>query len=103
MTSPQPPFRRVIVIVMDSVGIGELPDASTYGDQGSNTVGNIHQRMPLQIPTLRKLGLDLLVRLDVHDSEETAETAKHAEISLKRNPSAVSTVSAVPSGPSLGA
>ena len=61
MTSPQPPFRRAIVIVMDSVGIGELPDASVYGDQGSNTVGNIHKRVPLKIPTLRKLGLDRLV------------------------------------------
>ncbi len=103
MTSPQPSFRRAIVIVMDSVGIGELPDASVYGDQGSNTVGNIHQRVPLKIPTLRKLGLDRLVRLDARDSEKTAETAKHAEISLTRNPSAVSAVSAVPSGPSLGA
>ncbi len=48
---------------MDSVGIGELPDASAYGDQGSNTVGNIHKRVPLKIPTLRSLGLDRLVRL----------------------------------------
>ena len=39
MTSP--PFRRAIVIVLDSVGIGELPDAATYGDQGSDTLGNI--------------------------------------------------------------
>src|SRR5439155_21161990 len=46
-----------IVIVMDSVGIGELPDASQYGDQGSNTVGNIVRRVPLTIPTLRALGL----------------------------------------------
>ena len=39
-----PPFPRAIVIVMDSVGIGELPDASSYGDQGSNTLGNIARR-----------------------------------------------------------
>jgi phosphopentomutase len=37
----EPRPRRVIVIVMDSVGIGELPDAAAYGDQGSNTLGNI--------------------------------------------------------------
>src|SRR5262245_15981577 len=48
---------------MDSVGIGELPDAAAYGDQGSNTVGNIHKRIPLQVPTLRSLGLDRLVDL----------------------------------------
>jgi phosphopentomutase len=78
VTSPQPPFTRAIVIVMDSVGIGELPDAPVYGDQGSNTVGNIHKRVPLKIPTLRKLGLDRLVQLN---PEKTAESAKNAEIS----------------------
>ena len=51
------PFTRAIVIVLDSVGIGELPDAATYGDGGSNTVGNIALRIPLQLPTLRGLGL----------------------------------------------
>jgi phosphopentomutase len=50
-------FNRVIVIVLDSVGIGEMPDASTYGDQGSNTIGNIAKQVPLAIPTLRSLGL----------------------------------------------
>ena len=51
------PFTRAIVIVLDSVGIGELPDASVYGDQGSDTLGNIARQVPLRIPTLRKLGL----------------------------------------------
>ena len=48
---------RVILIVLDSVGCGELPDARTYGDTGSNTLGNIARRVPLQIPVLRRLGL----------------------------------------------
>jgi phosphopentomutase len=52
---------RAIVIVMDSVGIGELPDANLYGDEGSNTVGNIHKQFPLKVPTLRSLGLAKLV------------------------------------------
>ena len=34
-------FQRAIVIVLDSVGIGELPDAAAYGDAGSDTIGNI--------------------------------------------------------------
>ena len=46
-------FSRVIVIVMDSVGIGELEDAVEYGDEGSNTVGNIARQVPLQLSTLR--------------------------------------------------
>ncbi len=36
-----PPFARVIWIVLDSVGIGEMPDAAEYGDAGSDTLGNI--------------------------------------------------------------
>ncbi len=48
---------------MDSVGIGELPDASVYGDQGSNTVGNIAKQIPLKIPALRSLGFDRLVSI----------------------------------------
>jgi len=58
-----PVFPRVIVIVLDSVGIGELPDASAYGDEGSNTLGNIAARVPLKIPTLRSLGLGELVAI----------------------------------------
>ena len=58
-----PLFTRVFVIVLDSVGIGELPDASAYGDEGSNTLGNIARRVPLALPVLRSLGLDRLVPL----------------------------------------
>jgi phosphopentomutase len=50
-------FDRVVLIVMDSVGAGELPDAATYGDEGSDTLGNIAQAVGLRIPTLRALGL----------------------------------------------
>jgi phosphopentomutase len=56
-------FTRAIVIVLDSVGVGELPDAAAYGDQGSNTLGNIARRIPLRIPTLAALGLSRVVAL----------------------------------------
>jgi len=50
--------RRVIIIVLDSVGIGEMPDAEDYGDLGSHTLGNIARlRGGLQLPFLEKLGL----------------------------------------------
>jgi phosphopentomutase len=49
--------KRVVLIVMDSVGAGELPDAGVYQDTGSDTLGHLHQRFPLRIPTLRSLGL----------------------------------------------
>jgi phosphopentomutase len=54
---------RVIVIVLDSVGIGELPDAALYQDQGSNTLGNIAAQVPLRIPALAGLGLSRLLPL----------------------------------------
>ena len=50
-------FRRVIWIVLDSVGIGEMPDAEAYGDRGSDTLGNIARRRPLHLPNLCRLGL----------------------------------------------
>jgi phosphopentomutase len=56
-------FARAIVIVLDSVGIGELPDAALYEDQGSNTLGNIAANAPLHIPNLSALGLSRLVDL----------------------------------------
>jgi phosphopentomutase len=52
-----------VLIVLDSVGCGELPDASAYGDQGSNTLGNIARQVGLRIPHLRALGLDRVVDL----------------------------------------
>jgi phosphopentomutase len=50
-------FRRVIWIVLDSVGIGALPDAADYGDVGRTTLGHIAESRPLSIPTLVALGL----------------------------------------------
>ncbi|MGA2184631.1 MAG: phosphopentomutase [Bryobacteraceae bacterium] len=51
------PFTRVVWIVLDSVGIGEMPDAADYGDAGSNTLGNIARQRGLNIPNLARLGL----------------------------------------------
>jgi len=42
--------------VLDSVGVGELPDAPAYGDQGSNTIGNIARVVPLKLAAMRSLG-----------------------------------------------
>ena len=50
-------FDRVFWIVLDSVGIGELPDAREYGDVGRNTLGHVAESRPLEIPNLVRLGL----------------------------------------------
>src|SRR6266849_3685389 len=51
------PYDRVFWIVLDSVGIGELPDAADYGDVGRNTLGHIAESRPLRIPNLVQFGL----------------------------------------------
>ena len=51
------PFERVVWIVLDSVGIGAMPDAASYGDVGSDTLGNVAKQHPLLLPTLTRLGL----------------------------------------------
>lgn len=51
-------FKRVFLIVLDSVGIGEAPDAAEFGDVGADTLGHIAEhRNGLQMPTMGKLGL----------------------------------------------
>ncbi len=51
-------INRVVLLVLDSVGIGELPDAHKYNDEGSNTLANIAENLGgLKLPTLERLGL----------------------------------------------
>jgi len=50
-------FQRIVWIVLDSVGIGELPDAAAYGDVGSDTLGNIARARKLNLPNLCRAGL----------------------------------------------
>lgn len=58
-------IKRVFLVVLDSVGVGELPDAEAYGDQGSNTVGNIAKVLGgLKLPTLESAGLGKLTDIN---------------------------------------
>ena len=51
-------FKRIFVVVLDSLGVGEMPDSAQYGDIGVDTLGHISDRMyTLNIPILQKLGL----------------------------------------------
>jgi phosphopentomutase len=67
-------INRVVLIVLDSVGIGELPDAAEYGDRGSNTVGNIVKVCgKLDIPNLSKLGMGKIEGIDYISIPENIE------------------------------
>lgn len=50
-------YKRIFLIVLDSLGIGEAPDAKAYNDLGSNTIGHIAERMNLKIPNLKQFGI----------------------------------------------
>src|SRR5262252_8267161 len=55
--SQEIPFKRVVLIVLDSVGIGEMPDSARYGDAGADTVGHVLGHRHVQIPNLSDIGL----------------------------------------------
>ena len=50
-------FKRVHLVILDSVGIGEAPDAAAFGDEGSNTLGHIADVAGLNLPNMKELGL----------------------------------------------
>jgi phosphopentomutase len=59
------PIYRIICIVLDGVGVGELPDAGLYGDEGSNSLGNTSRLVgALRLPVLGKLGIGHIVDIE---------------------------------------
>ena len=70
-------FKRVFLMVLDSLGVGETSDASNYGDTGANTLGHIKEQCDLFIPNLKKIGfLDTLNMSENNDVEAYYTTAK---------------------------
>lgn len=80
-------FKRVHLIVMDSVGIGEAPDAAKFGDVGSDTLGHIAEEAGLTIPNLEKLGLGTIKPLaGVKDvAEHSGYATKLEEVSVGKD------------------
>ncbi|MCB0225074.1 MAG: phosphopentomutase, partial [Anaerolineae bacterium] len=82
------PVNRFIVIVLDSVGIGELPDAADFGDVGSHTLGNMARVVGgLKVPHLEALGLANIAILEgvVPQVEPIAAYGKLAEVSAGKD------------------
>src|SRR4051812_8360374 len=81
-------FDRIAVIVLDSVGIGELADAPSFGDAGSHTLGHILREVPeLSLPHLRQWGLDRIAPLGswMSSGEPAASYGKMAEVSVGKD------------------
>ena len=62
-------MKRVFLIVLDSVGIGEMPDAAAYGDEGTNTLKAAASSPFFHLPNLARLGLFHLDGVDWHKGE----------------------------------
>ena len=67
-------FKRVFLIVCDSLGAGEAIDASNYGDVGACTLGHINERTDLFVPNLKKLGFLNTVGMSANDETEAYYT-----------------------------
>lgn len=82
------PINRVIVIVLDSVGIGEAPDAEAFGDVGSHTLGNTARAVGgLHLPYLEAMGLANIVMVDgmTPQTNPTAAYGRMTEISAGKD------------------
>ena len=62
-------INRVVIIVLDSFGVGELPDANVYHDEGSNTLRGIYKNTSLNLPNLKKLGLFNIEGIGIDNKE----------------------------------
>jgi phosphopentomutase len=81
-------WSRVFLIVLDSVGIGELPDAAHYGDSGANTLGHIAEHIPgFHLPQLEKMGLGNISTLRGVKviAQPIASWGKMAEVSVGKD------------------
>lgn len=81
-------FKRIGVIVLDSVGIGESPDAERFGDAGSHTLGHIAETIStLSLPNLQRLGLGNIAALRRVEAVESplAYYGKMAEVSVGKD------------------
>ncbi len=81
-------FRRICVIVLDSAGIGELPDAGRFGDNGADTWGHIAARVEgFQVPNMQKLGLGNIASLPAVPPVDRplASFGKMAEVSVGKD------------------
>ena len=67
-------FKRIFLMVFDSVGVGEASDASKYGDIGSNTLGHIKEQCDLFVPNLKKIGFLDTINMNENDNVDAYYT-----------------------------
>ena len=65
-------IKRVITIVLDGFGVGELPDSKDYKDEGSNTLAGIYHNTKLNLTNLKKIGLYHIDGVELEENKENA-------------------------------
>ena len=79
-------YKRIIILVMDSVGIGHAPDAAKFNDEGSNTLGHIEATAGLiHCPTLRSLGLTNIADIKTDEIPVMGAYGKMEEVSTGKD------------------
>ena len=79
-------YKRIIILVMDSVGIGHAPDAAKFNDEGANTLGHIEATAGLiHCPTLRSLGLANIADIKTDDTPVMGAYGKMEEVSTGKD------------------
>lgn len=80
-------FKRIHLVVLDSVGIGEAPDAADFGDTGSHTLGHIAESAGLSVPNMQEMGLGNIETLKGIDSVDmpSAYHTKLEEVSVGKD------------------
>ena len=79
-------YKRIIILVMDSVGIGHAPDAAKFNDEGSNTLGHIEATAGLiHCPTLRSLGLANIADIKTDETPVMSAYGKMEEVSTGKD------------------
>ena len=74
-------FKRIFLMVLDSLGVGETSDAINYNSKGANTLGHIVEKCDLFIPNLKKIGfLDTLTSTDENEVDAYYTTAKPTNV-----------------------
>lgn len=79
-------YKRIIILVMDSVGIGHAPDAANFNDEGANTLGHIESTAGLiHCPTLRSLGLANIADIKSDETSVIGAYGKMEEVSTGKD------------------
>ena len=79
-------YKRIIILVMDSVGIGHAPDAAKFNDEGSNTLGHIEATAGfIHCPTLRSLGLANIADIKTDETPVMGAYGKMEEVSTGKD------------------